>query len=160
LQEESFNHKAPTIIVAAITTVIKKTYLKSHIYLGDSFGLPKPSMVLLEQIKSVNKSELKEFIGYIDDGKVWAEINSALKKTFGLWLYNPERTGNIRTLCGKCLKNMMKKPSLIVKRLDPLSRCKDMCEVCHDETGYDYFIFDKRSTVGRGRKNESGRKED
>lgn len=157
MQEESFNHKAPTIIVAAITTVIKKTYLRSHIYLGDSFCLPKPSMVLLEQIRSVNKSEFKEFIGYIDDGKVWAEINSALKKTFGLWLYNPERTGSIRTLCGKCLKKSMKKPDLIVKRLDPLSMKKDVCEVCHDEAGYDYFIFDKRLAVGKGRKYESGR---
>ena len=42
---------APTIIVAAVTSVIKKRYLPSHIILGEEFGLKKPSMVLLEQIQ-------------------------------------------------------------------------------------------------------------
>ena len=47
LQADNFNAKAPTIIVAAITTVIKKRYLPSHVILGENFGLQKPSMVLL-----------------------------------------------------------------------------------------------------------------
>ncbi|MDO4731719.1 MAG: type II toxin-antitoxin system PemK/MazF family toxin [Clostridia bacterium] len=48
LQADNFNAKAPTIIVASITTVIKKSYLPSHIMLGESFGLSKLSMLLLE----------------------------------------------------------------------------------------------------------------
>ena len=62
IQADNFNEKAPTVIVASITTVIKKRYLPSHIILGDRFGLLKPSMVLLEQIQTVNKSDLKDYI--------------------------------------------------------------------------------------------------
>lgn len=49
IQADNFNANAPTVIVASITSVIKKRYLPSHIILGEDFGLTKPSMVLLEQ---------------------------------------------------------------------------------------------------------------
>ena len=55
IQADNFNANAPTIIVAAVTAVMKKKYLPSHIILGEDFGLKKPSMVLLEQIQTVNK---------------------------------------------------------------------------------------------------------
>lgn len=51
VQADDYNQNAPTIIVAAVTSVIKKRYLPSHIILGEEFGLKKPSMVLLEQIQ-------------------------------------------------------------------------------------------------------------
>ncbi len=47
IQEDGFNSKAPTIIVAAITSVIKKQYLPSHVVLPDDTGLTQQSMVLL-----------------------------------------------------------------------------------------------------------------
>ena len=46
IQADDYNKNAPTIIVAAVTSVIKKRYLPSHIQLGEDFGLKKPSMVL------------------------------------------------------------------------------------------------------------------
>ena len=52
VQADDYNQNAPTIIVAAVTSVIKKRYLPSHIILGEEFGLKKPSMVLLEQIRT------------------------------------------------------------------------------------------------------------
>jgi len=55
------------VIVASITAVIKKRYLPSHIILGEEYGLTKPSMVLLEQIQTVNKSGLVDYMGFIDD---------------------------------------------------------------------------------------------
>ena len=45
VQADDYNQNAPTIIVAAVTSVIKKRYLPSHIILGEEFGLKKPSMV-------------------------------------------------------------------------------------------------------------------
>ncbi len=91
IQADDYNQNAPTIIVAAITSVIKKRYLPSHIILGEEFGLKKPSMVLLEQIRTVNRDDLREYIGTVDDDNLCRQINATLKKTFGLWLYN--RTG-------------------------------------------------------------------
>ena len=90
VQADDYNQNAPTIIVAAVTSVIKKRYFPSHIILGEEFGLKKPSMVLLEQIRTVNREDLREYIGTVDDDKLFRQINATLKKTFGLWVYKPE----------------------------------------------------------------------
>lgn len=48
-------------------------------------------------------------MGFIDDEQMWKKINIAIKKTFGLWFYNLDRTGDIRCLCPKCLKGYLKR---------------------------------------------------
>ncbi len=101
VQADDYNKNAPTVIVAAVTSVIKKRYLPSHIILGDKFGLKKPSMVLLEQVQTVNKDELSDYIGTIEDEHLLRQINATLKKTFGLWVYKPEKEENVRCLCTK-----------------------------------------------------------
>jgi len=55
VQCDEGNQASTTTIVAALTSVIKKRYLPSHIILGDKFGLKEPSMVMLEQLKTVNQ---------------------------------------------------------------------------------------------------------
>ena len=124
VQADDYNQNAPTIIVAAVTSVIKKRYLPSHIILGEEFGLKKPSMVLLEQIRTVNREDLREYIGTVDDDKLFRQINATLKKTFGLWVY---------------------KPDYIVRRLDPFAKRKDRCDKC-DGDGWDYVVTDRYST--------------
>ena len=112
VQADDYNQNAPTIIVAAVTSVIKKRYLPSHIILGEEFGLKKPSMVLLEQIRTVNREDLREYIGTVDDDKLFRQINATLKKTFGLWVYKPEGKENIRCLCPKCLNDYIHNPEI------------------------------------------------
>ena len=139
-----------TVIVASITSVIKKRYLPSHIILGEDFGLTKPSMVLLEQIQTVNKDDLTEYIGFVDDERLWRQINAALKKTFGLWLYNTNRIGDIRCLCPKCLNDYFRNPNYVVRRLDPFQKSKGTCDKCNDR-GWDYIVYDKRTSFkGKG----------
>lgn len=147
IQGDHFNEKAPTVIVASITTVIKKRYLPSHIILDNRFGLVKPSMVLLEQIQTVNKSGLTDYIGFMDDEQSWRRINAALKQVFGLWFYHLERTGDIRCLCSKCLKDYINNPNYVVRRLDPFASEKDRCDKCCN-MGWDYIIFDRRTSFG------------
>ena len=130
IQADDYNQNAPTIIVAAVTSVIKKRYLPSHIILGEEFGLKKPSMVLLEQIRTVNREDLREYIGTVDDDKLFRQINATLKKTFGLWVYKPEGKENIRCLCPKCLNDYIHNPDYIVRRLDPFAKRKDRCDKC------------------------------
>lgn len=146
LQEDTFNAKSPTVIVAPITTVIKKPYLPFHIELGENFGLIKPSMILLEQIQTVNKYGLTDYIGAIDDEQIWKEINIALKKTFGLWFYSLDRIGYVYCLCPRCLKHYLNNPNYIVRRLEPLSLSRSKCDKCN-EVGWDYIIFDKRMVL-------------
>lgn len=53
VQCDEGNKASCTTVIAAMTTVIKKRYLPSHIILGDRFGLKEPSMVMLEQLRTV-----------------------------------------------------------------------------------------------------------
>ena len=145
VQADDYNQNAPTIIVAAVTSVIKKRYLPSHIILGEEFGLKKPSMVLLEQIRTVNREDLREYIGTVDDDKLFRQINATLKKTFGLWVYKPEGKENIRCLCQKCLNDYIHNPDYIVRRLDPFAKRKDRCDKC-DGAGWDYVVTDRYSS--------------
>lgn len=145
VQADDYNQNAPTIIVAAVTSVIKKRYLPSHIILGEEFGLKKPSMVLLEQIRTVNREDLREYIGTVDDDKLFRQINATLKKTFGLWVYKPEGRENIRCLCPKCLNDYIHNPDYIVRRFDPFAKRKDRCDKC-DRDGWDYVVTDRYSS--------------
>ena len=67
VQDDRMNENSPTTIIAAITTAAKKTYLPSHVLLGPEYGLDKPSMVMLEQLRVVNQTELTRFVGRITD---------------------------------------------------------------------------------------------
>ena len=145
VQADDYNKNAPTVIVAAVTSVIKKRYLPSHIMLGDKFGLKKPSMVLLEQVQTVNKDELSDYIGTIEDEHLLRQINATLKKTFGLWVYKPEGRENIRCLCPKCLNDYIHNPDYIVRRLDQFAKRKDRCDKC-DGDGWDYVVTDRYSS--------------
>ncbi len=84
VQNDVGNRHSPTVIAAAITSQINKAKLPTHIELrSDSYGLSKDSVVLLEQIRTIDKKRLKEKMGHIDDD-LMSEINSALSVSFGL----------------------------------------------------------------------------
>ena len=143
IQGNEGNQASTTTIVAAITSVIKKRYLPCHVILGDNFGLREPSMVLLEQLKTVNQDELLKYIGIIDSEYVQKKINIGLKKAMGLWINTPpKKEHNIRCLCGKCLQDYKSAPNYIVRRLDPFTTVKEPCDRC-EGLGYDYLIIEK-----------------
>lgn len=118
VQADDYNKNAPTVIVAAVTSVIKKRYLPSHIILGDKFGLKKPSMVLLEQVQTVNKDELSDYIGTIEDEHLLRQINATLKKTFGLWVYKPEKEENVRCKVHRAVYDRLTEVLEQLKRLN------------------------------------------
>lgn len=145
VQANNFNKNAPTVIIASLTSVIKKRYLPSHIVIGDKFGLKKPSMVLLEQLKTVNKSELIEYIGTITDEKLLKIINSSLKKTMGLWVEHRNEK-DIYCLCPKCLHGYLSQPNFFVRRVDPFAKTRDKCFKC-ENLGWKYHISQRKSKV-------------
>ena len=84
IQNDIGNKYSPTVIAAAITSRLGKTRLPTHIDIyADKVGLSKDSVVLLEQIRTLDKRRLKEKMGHLDDG-VMAEVNSAIAVSFGL----------------------------------------------------------------------------
>ena len=86
IQNDVGNKFSPTVIVASITSRVGiKAKLPTHIELeAQRYNLMKNSVVLLEQIRTIDKSRLKEKIGHLDDEKVMAKINNALGVSFGL----------------------------------------------------------------------------
>jgi len=143
VQCDAGNDASTTTVIASMTSVIKKQYLPSHIILGDRFGLKEPSMVMLEQLRTVNQSDLVEYVGRIDDEHCMRKINIGIKKALGLWVDKPYRKPtDIRCLCGKCLEGYKDSPNYIVRRLDPFAKAKDKCDKCQN-LGYDYLVIER-----------------
>ena len=84
VQNDVGNKHSPTVIAAAITSKMDKAKLPTHIAVNaSSCGLAKNSVVLLEQIRTIDKTRLKERMGELDTSSMSA-VNSALSISFGL----------------------------------------------------------------------------
>lgn len=82
VQNDVGNKYSPTVIVAAITSQINKARIPTHIELNTKYGLTKDSVLLLEQIRTLDKRRLKEKIGILDD-KCMENVNNALLISLG-----------------------------------------------------------------------------
>lgn len=84
VQNDIGNKYSPTVIAAAITSQINKAKLPTHIELdAKEYGLQKDSVVLLEQIRTIDKRRLREKLGRLDD-ELMKKVNEALSISFGL----------------------------------------------------------------------------
>lgn len=101
-------------------------------------------MVMLEQLKTVNQSDLTEYIGFIDKEQLLRKINNGLKSAFGLWTKNPRRKGEIRCLCSRCLEDYKSNPDYIVRRFDPFAKEKEKCDKCN-RMGFEYIVREKQN---------------
>lgn len=85
VQNDIGNKYSPTVIAAAVTSRVGKARLPTHIPVGTSSGLPKDSLVLLEQIRTLDKQRLKERIGTVPDS-VMDDVNNALMISLGFFI--------------------------------------------------------------------------
>lgn len=93
IQNDVGNRYSPTVIAAAITSRMSKTRLPTHIDIyADKVGLSKDSVVLLEQIRTLDKRRLKEKMGHLDEHMMMA-VNNAIAVSFGL----SDTTGTVPT---------------------------------------------------------------
>ena len=84
VQNDIGNRYSPTVIAAAITSQHDKTELPTHIKVNaDGCGLTKDSIVLLEQVRTIDKRRLKEKMGTLDYGSMF-RVDHALSISFGL----------------------------------------------------------------------------
>ena len=84
VQNDVGNKYSPTVIAAAITSRMTKSKLPTHIdVFGEKVGLAKDSVILLEQIRTIDKKRLKERMGHLDDNDM-NEVNEAIIVSFGL----------------------------------------------------------------------------
>lgn len=84
VQNDVGNKYSPTVIAAAITSKMSKAKLPTHIGIfANQVGLLKDSVILLEQIRTIDKTRLKEKMGHLDNDTM-NEVNAAINVSFGL----------------------------------------------------------------------------
>ena len=140
LQNNTGNEYSPTVIIAAITSRIKSK-LPTHVKLKDMTGLAKDSVVLLEQIRTIDKSRLDENIGYLNRYQM-RKVDEALRISVGV--KKMDKPILVR-LCPICAKPFYESEEHYIKRADLHQKIKSECMFCNIRTGYDYLIRKKYS---------------
>lgn len=82
VQNDVGNKYSPTVIAAAVTSKIGKARLPTHIELPSAYGLAKDSVILLEQIRTLDKRRLKERIGELPP-QTMTRVNRAILISLG-----------------------------------------------------------------------------
>ncbi len=83
LQNDIGNRYSPTVIVSAITSQIEKAKLPIHVELGADVGLERDSVILLEQIRTIDKKRLREKVTHLE-GVIMSRVDEALLISLGL----------------------------------------------------------------------------
>lgn len=97
IQNRTGNRFSPTVVVAAITGR-KKKRMSTHVDLPKQAGLKKASVVMLEQIRTIDRSRLERYVGRLDEDRL-AAVDRALVASFGLkksYLQNKDGKGDER----------------------------------------------------------------
>lgn len=96
VQNDVGNRYSPTVIAAAITSRMGKTRLPTHIDIyAKEVGLAKDSVILLEQVRTLDKRRLREKMGHLEDS-VMQRVNTAISVSFGLSA-NEDREARVYT---------------------------------------------------------------
>jgi len=84
IQNDTGNRHSPTVICAAITSKMNKAKLPTHVELNaEKYGIVKDSVILLEQVRTIDKSRLKEKVCHLDED-IMFKIDEALLVSFSL----------------------------------------------------------------------------
>ena len=145
IQNDFGNKYSPTIVVAAITSrSIKKVNLPTHIRLSPEYGLEKNSVVLLEQIRTIDRKRLGGYIGMLNENAI-SQIDHALLVSVGLNKYpihklETNKDALVLCLCHACARQFYSLPDHNVMRLDYNQEIKDKCDYCSVKLGFDFVI--------------------
>jgi mRNA interferase MazF len=83
LQNNDGNYYCPTLIVAPITTKLKKLNMPTHCYFEKVRGLAEPSMVSLEQIKTIDKCRIEKYLGRMTREQM-TKVEDAIRESLGM----------------------------------------------------------------------------
>jgi mRNA interferase MazF len=164
IQNDIGNCHAPTLIVAPITSK-PKAELPVHLPVGHVRGLAKTSTLLLEQIRTVDKSRMGKYVGTLNyvgmrlvDAaaalslgiKPWCGCGDSRELSDAASLAPPkdfdDTTGSdeseVKTLCKRC-KHMYEDAGYTLRLLSNINGPKAPCDFCHTGTGFDYEVVEQ-----------------
>lgn len=149
IQNDDGNLNGATLLVAPLTTQIKKTYIPAHEMLLEADGLIEESMVLCEQITTIDKTQIHSFICHVS-AEAMARVTKAIRTSVGDDLvpklplaYMEAPYEMVMTLCYAHRQPYFDDPMYWVERVDPFQD-KETCTLCN-RTGYDFRITNVRA---------------
>lgn len=151
VQNNIGNENGPTTVVASISSVMKKMYLPTHIQLDPNCGLREKSIVMLEQIRTIDTKDLMEYVGTVRDAATIEAIKRGIAIELGVIECPKPSQKLILSLCPRCRSSYLSIPGNRIRRVDHFQANKDTCDMCQRASGYDYYIK-KKSTHPTGMK--------
>ena len=142
IQNNVGNRHSPTVIIAAISSKVGiKPKLPTHYFINAEDGLELPSIILLEQLRTVDKRRLDKYIGHLRKEHIDG-MNHALAVSIDLLQNAPQSL--VMCLCGVCAENFRNTGAYYLRRVDPEQAAKDTCTYCNQRMGVDYEIISRR----------------
>ena len=137
IQNNAGNKHSPTVIIASITSKVGvKPKLPTHYFINAEDGLELPSVILLEQLRTIDKRRLEKYIGHLKKKHIDG-INHALAVSVDLAYKTKHSLG--MCLCSACAENFC-----TLCRIAPRQVEKDACIYCNQRLGVDLAVARKR----------------
>lgn len=148
LQNNRGNLFSPTVIVAPLTSRPKKIDLPTHVWISKRFGLVSDSIALLEQVKTIDKDRLIEFLGFVDESTM-RSIEKAVQISLGLRDIGHSHRDELElTLCSRCAGTYYGMDDRNICRTDYGQIIKEPCDICQTGRGYSYRVWPKNKDKG------------
>ena len=142
IQNNTGNKHSPTVIVAAISSKAGvKPKLPTHYFINAECGLKLPSIVLMEQIRTLDKQRLTKYIGRLSSKHIQG-LNHALAVSVGLSKPIPGKL--TLCLCGACVDAFRGTGAFALRKIAPEQAEKRCCTYCGKNQGEDYSMTTKR----------------
>lgn len=136
IQNNRGNEYSPTVIVAAITSRPKHK-MPTHVVLKEIDGLEKNSVALLEQIRTLDKKRLGDYVGTLDRQQM-KKIDNAIRTSIGI---RKSDKAILMCLCPLCATPFYESESHYIKKAE--QKEKEICMFCHVRQGQEYLIKNK-----------------
>lgn len=138
IQNDMGNQHSATVVVAAISSKLgAKARLPVHCYLTAAYGLQRPSVVLLEQIRTIDKQRLDTYIGRLPAHQM-RRVDRALEISVGLRSVDNKR--NTVSLCNTCANSYLNVGVFSLRRIKSKKVIWSVCSHCNQRYGLNYEI--------------------
>ena len=138
IQNNRGNKHSPTVVVDAITSRPKHR-MPTHVPLKGIEGLEKDSVVLLEQLRTIDKKRLDDYVGTLDRQQM-LKVEKALCSSTGMRKLDKPI---LMCLCPVCAKPFFESTEHFIQRTEKNQKLKETCMFCNVRQGYDYSIRKK-----------------
>ena len=142
IQNNTGNKYSPTVIVAPVTTNHEaKAKLPTHCYIGAESGLDAPSVILLEQLRTIDKKRLGHFVGRLNRTHL-RQLNHALAVSIQLTEANVNRISIC--LCSTCAKKFSGMGAFSLQQRNHSQKTRELCSACKQRPGVGYDMIQRK----------------